>query len=101
MLIDPKSGVVSQPLRKLSHEPLVLVVEDHPTRRLTWTVCSFSNGYSVIGTDHGRDAARQAREIRPDLLLVDLDVPCCTSWSPPTDRKAVPVVAASGRDCHA
>ena len=29
----------------------------------------------MIGTDNGQDAARHARRIRPDLLLIDLDVP--------------------------
>ena len=32
-------------------------------------------GYRVIGTDNGQDAARQARQTHPDLLVVDMDVP--------------------------
>jgi DNA-binding response OmpR family regulator len=34
-----------------------------------------SNGYRVIDTDNGQDAAKRARYAHPDLLLVDLDVP--------------------------
>jgi DNA-binding response OmpR family regulator len=33
------------------------------------------NGYRVIETDNGQDAAKRARYVYPDLLLVDLDVP--------------------------
>jgi CheY-like chemotaxis protein len=33
------------------------------------------NGYRVIDTDHGQDAAKRARHAHPDLVLVDLDVP--------------------------
>jgi len=33
------------------------------------------NGYRVIDTDNGQDAAKRARFISPDLVLVDLDVP--------------------------
>ncbi len=29
----------------------------------------------MIGTDNGQEAAQHARQIRPDLLLIDLDVP--------------------------
>lgn len=33
------------------------------------------NGCRVIDTDNGMDAARNARQTRPDLLVVDMDVP--------------------------
>jgi DNA-binding response OmpR family regulator len=33
------------------------------------------NGYRVIDTDNGQDAAKRARYAHPDLVLVDLDVP--------------------------
>jgi CheY-like chemotaxis protein len=33
------------------------------------------NGYRVIDTDNGQDAAKRARFTTPDLVLVDLDVP--------------------------
>jgi DNA-binding response OmpR family regulator len=33
------------------------------------------SGYHVIDTDNGQDAAKRARYARPDLVIVDLDVP--------------------------
>jgi DNA-binding response OmpR family regulator len=53
----------------------VLVVEDHPNPGSELNEVLMQNGYGVIGTDNGQDAARQARQVRPDLLLIDLDVP--------------------------
>jgi len=54
---------------------IVLVVEDHREPRSELSEVLVLNGYGVIGTDNGQDAARQARMTRPDLLLIDLDVP--------------------------
>lgn len=55
--------------------PVVLVVEDHLDARAELNEVLELNGYNVIKTDNGQDAARHARQILPDLLLVDLDVP--------------------------
>ncbi len=54
---------------------IVLVVEDHQDPQSELKEVLVLNGFGVIGTDNGQDAARHARRIRPDLLLVDLDVP--------------------------
>jgi DNA-binding response OmpR family regulator len=61
----------------MSHQPghIVLVVEDHQDPHSELKEVLVLNGYGVIGTDNGQDAARHARRIRPDLLLIDLDVP--------------------------
>jgi DNA-binding response OmpR family regulator len=55
--------------------PVVLVVEDHQDPGSELKQVLELNGYSVIDTDNGQEAARRARQIQPDLLLVDLDVP--------------------------
>jgi DNA-binding response OmpR family regulator len=54
---------------------IVLVVEDHQDPRSELKEVLALNGYGVIGTDNGQDAARHARRVVPDLLLIDLDVP--------------------------
>ena len=55
--------------------PVVLLVEDHDARRVEMKRVLELNGYRVIDTDNGQDAAKQAKNVRPDLLLVDLDTP--------------------------
>ena len=54
---------------------VVLIVEDYRDARPELKQVLQQKGYRVIGTDNGQDAAREARETRPDLLLVDMDVP--------------------------
>ena len=54
---------------------VVLMVEDYQDERAELKLALKLKGYRVIDTDNGRDAARQARETHPDLLVVDMDVP--------------------------
>jgi DNA-binding response OmpR family regulator len=54
---------------------VVLMVEDYQDARSDLKRGLKLKGYRVIDTDNGRDAARQARETHPDLLMVDMDVP--------------------------
>jgi DNA-binding response OmpR family regulator len=54
---------------------VVLIVEDYWDARPELKHVLKQKGYRVIDTDNGRDAAREARQTHPDLLLVDIDVP--------------------------
>jgi CheY-like chemotaxis protein len=54
---------------------VVLRVLDHLDARPELREILKSKGYRVIDTDNGRDAARNARQSQPDLLVVDIDVP--------------------------
>jgi CheY-like chemotaxis protein len=58
-----------------SHNPIVLLVEDQEDARAEMRQVLELNGYRVVDTDNGQDAAKRARFICPDLVLVDLDVP--------------------------
>ena len=71
----PNPAVVPQHLGHYQPSHIVLVVEDHHDPLSALREVLVQNGYGVIGTDNGQDAARHARRIQPDLLLVDLDVP--------------------------
>lgn len=55
--------------------PLVLMVLDHLGARPELKQVFQLNGYRVIDTDNGQDAAINARRTPPDLLVVDMDVP--------------------------
>jgi CheY-like chemotaxis protein len=54
---------------------VVLIVLDRIEARLELGQVLKSKGYSVVDTDHGQEAVRQARQTKPDLVVVDLDVP--------------------------
>lgn len=75
MSTNPNPAFVPQHLPRYQASHIVLVVEDHQDPQSELKEVLVLNGYGVIGTDNGQDAARHARRIRPDLLLIDLDVP--------------------------
>lgn len=56
-------------------KPLVLLVKDQEDALFEMKQVLELNGYRVIDTDNGQDAAKRARYAHPDLVLVDLDVP--------------------------
>lgn len=66
---------VAGPVSSEGSNHVVLMVEDHQDARPELKQVLRLKGYRVIDTDNGQDAARQARQIPPDLLVVDLDVP--------------------------
>ena len=52
----------------------ILVVEDHFDSRKPLVLHLKELGYEVFEAETGLDAFRQAREISPDLILMDLDI---------------------------
>ena len=54
---------------------VVLIVGDHLDARPELKHVLSQKGYRVIDTDNGQDAAQHACQVRPDLLVVDMDVP--------------------------
>lgn len=54
----------------------VLLVDDHPVARLAVRMLLESEGHEVIAeTDNGVDAVRIAAVNRPDLIVLDIDIP--------------------------
>jgi two-component system response regulator EvgA len=56
--------------------PSVLIVDDHPTFRLTARLLLESEGYEILGeAEDGLSGLRKARELRPELVLLDINLP--------------------------
>ncbi len=54
----------------------VLIVDDHPVVRLAVRMLMERHGYEVVGeTDNGVDALQLARELRPDIVILDIGIP--------------------------
>src|SRR5262249_57589768 len=54
----------------------VLIVDDHPLTRGALTALLEQNGFDVAGeAASGEDAIEVARELQPDLILLDLSMP--------------------------
>jgi len=59
------------------YRPSILVVEDHGSLRtsvVTWLQCRFP-GSLVQGVESGEEALAQARAARPDVVLMDINLP--------------------------
>ena len=56
----------------------LLLVDDHALFRQSLNVLLAANGYEVIGTaGNGYEALEAARRLRPDLILMDIEMPGC------------------------
>lgn len=54
----------------------VLIVDDHPSFRATARLLLEVEGYDVIGeAEDGETGISAARELRPDLVLLDVNLP--------------------------
>jgi CheY-like chemotaxis protein len=53
----------------------VLIAEDNPVNRELLRELLESRGYSVTEACNGQEAVRQIEKVRPDILLLDLDMP--------------------------
>jgi DNA-binding response OmpR family regulator len=72
------SGVkptATQPSRTVSGARTVLLVEDEPTLRDTLAWNLEQDGYNVVTAADGRAALERFREVRPDLVVLDLMLP--------------------------
>jgi DNA-binding NarL/FixJ family response regulator len=62
----------------MSNEPLrILIVDDHPlVRKGLLALLSSMPDLVVVGeAANGKEAITQARELQPDIILMDLDMP--------------------------
>ena len=79
----------------------VLVVEDNELNMKLFHDLLEANGYGILQTRDGMEALRMAREYRPDLILMDIQLPEVsglevTKWIKEDDAlKAIPVVAVT------
>ena len=56
--------------------PSVLIVDDHPSFRASARLLLESEGYMVVGeAADGARALLAAKELRPDLVLLDIQLP--------------------------
>jgi len=60
---------------KLNQTPLVMVVDDSVTVRKVTSRLLERNGYDVITAKDGVDAITQLQECKPDVMLLDIEMP--------------------------
>jgi len=79
----------------------VLVVEDNELNMKLFHDLLEAHGYNILQTKDGMDALRLAREHKPDLILMDIQLPEVsglevTKWlKEDEDLKSIPVIAVT------
>jgi two-component system, cell cycle response regulator DivK len=79
----------------------VLVVEDNELNMKLFHDLLEANGYNIVQTRSGLEAIDLAREHRPDLILMDIQLPEVsglevTKWiKEDDDLRAIPVIAVT------
>ncbi len=77
----------------------ILVVEDNELNMKLFHDLLEAHGYNILQTKDGMEALRMAREHRPDLILMDIQLPEVsglevTKWiKEDEDLKSIPVIA--------
>lgn len=85
-----------------ANEPLVLVVDDYKDARDLYAETLLVLGFRVVTAGNGVEAVEKARALRPDVILMDLSLPCIDGWEATRQLKAddltrhIPVVALTG-----
>jgi CheY-like chemotaxis protein len=87
--------------------PRILVVDDEPAVLEVVTRILKVAGFEVLGISESLGVAEAARRFRPNLVLMDMDMPeldgseLCTLLKSQPEMKGVPVVFLSGRTLDA
>ena len=107
MILSLPGSRKSQTARRLSglpRKPTILVAEDSADSREMMQVLLESKGYQVVSAENGIRALEVAIRNRPDLLLLDLELPRLDGLSVTKNLRLhpgfrqVPIVIISGHD---
>ena len=58
----------------------LLLVEDNEDNRIIYTTVLRHLGYQVLEAQDGVQAVELARDVRPDLILMDISIPRLDGW---------------------
>lgn len=80
----------------------ILVVDDYPDALDMWALYLRSRGYRVSTANDGATAIAQAEHLRPDLIVLDLELPRVSGFEVAThlhanpDTRDIPLIAVTG-----
>ena len=87
--------------------PLILIADDNPDTREMYALYLGMVGYKVEEAADGREASIKARTFRPDLIVMDLQMPKVDGWAAIRELQshdataAIPVIILTGHDFKA
>lgn len=59
----------------MADQPLILVVDDEPSFREIFSIKLTSEGFRVETAENGQVALEKAKQLKPDLILMDVKMP--------------------------
>jgi CheY-like chemotaxis protein len=80
----------------------VLIVDDYPDALEIWGLYLRSMGYEVLEAEDGLSAVALAHEHRPDVIILDLELPGITGFEAAVrlrgsaETRHIPLIAATG-----
>jgi len=87
--------------RRRAAEKTILIVEDNELNMKLFHDLIQAHGYNILQTKDGMEALKLARQHRPDLILMDIQLPEVsglevTKWIKEDDNlKAIPIIAVT------
>jgi len=81
----------------------ILVVEDEQDVAELLRYHLVKEGYDVVVAGNGTDAVKRARDVRPELILLDIMVPQLNGWEvcrrlkAEEETRAIPIIMVTGR----
>ena len=77
----------------------VLIVDDHPSFRATARMLLETEGYDVVGeAPDGVSAVDQVARLKPQLVLLDVNLPDIDGFAVAEQIRGTPVILISSRD---
>ncbi len=77
-------------MNKTENTPTILYVEDDPVARLLVQRVLAAEGYHVVEAEDGLSGLELARQQRPDLILMDINIPHMSGYAVTTRLKSLP-----------
>jgi two-component system CheB/CheR fusion protein len=84
----------------------ILIVDDYPDALEIWTIYLRALGYQVSTASDGAEAIRQAEQLRPDAIVLDLELPGISGFEAASRLRRnpathdIPLIAATGYSHH-
>jgi CheY-like chemotaxis protein len=95
--------VRNEPVRNLAHRR-ILIADDAVDTREMYAVYLEMDGYNVERAENGYETVLKARVVRPDLIVLDLQMPKLDGWGALRELQkdvrtsTIPVIVLTGHD---
>jgi CheY-like chemotaxis protein len=101
---EPAATAVAAAPTASAGPPLVLVADDDPTNRVLESGILRAEGFRVAVAEHGIQALVESQRLKPDVLLLDMDMPQLDGFGvmgalrQSLSGRALPIIVITARD---